>query len=34
MQPDGIHPNGEGNKVVARDVFELIQPILAREAQK
>ncbi len=34
MQPDGIHPNGEGNKVVARDVFELIQPILAREPRK
>jgi acyl-CoA thioesterase-1 len=30
MQPDGIHPNGEGNKVVARDVFQLIRPILAR----
>ena len=29
MQPDGIHPNGEGNKVVARDVFELIRPMLA-----
>jgi len=30
MQPDGIHPNGEGNKVVARDVFELIRTNLAR----
>ncbi len=30
MQPDGIHPNGEGNKIVARDVFDLIRPILAR----
>ncbi len=29
MQPDGIHPNGEGNKVIARDVFELIRPMLA-----
>jgi len=28
MQPDGIHPNGEGNKVVAQDVFNLILPIL------
>jgi acyl-CoA thioesterase-1 len=28
MQPDGIHPNGEGNKIVARDVFHLIQPML------
>lgn len=30
MQPDGIHPNGDGNKIVARDVFSLIKPILAR----
>ena len=30
MQPDGIHPNGEGNKIVARDVFNLIKPILSR----
>ena len=29
MQPDGIHPNGEGNKIVAHDVFELIKPMLA-----
>jgi acyl-CoA thioesterase-1 len=29
MQPDGIHPNGKGNEIVARDVFELIQPFLA-----
>lgn len=28
MQPDGIHPNGKGNEVVARDVFQLIQPLL------
>jgi acyl-CoA thioesterase I len=28
MQPDGIHPNGEGNKIVARDVFQLIRPLL------
>ncbi len=34
MQPDGIHPDGEGNKIVARDVFELIEPILAREPRK
>jgi len=31
MQPDGIHPNGEGNKIVAHDVFELIKPMLAAE---
>lgn len=29
MQPDGIHPNGRGNEVVARDVFQLIQPLLS-----
>jgi acyl-CoA thioesterase-1 len=34
MQPDGIHPNGEGNKIVARDVLALIQPMLQRESQK
>ena len=28
MQPDGIHPNGAGNYVVARDVYQLIAPIL------
>lgn len=28
MQPDGIHPNGEGNKVVAQGVFKLIEPLL------
>jgi lysophospholipase L1-like esterase len=30
MQPDGIHPNGEGNKIVARDVFALIEQMLTR----
>lgn len=30
MQPDGIHPNEEGNKLVARDVFQLIRPLLSR----
>ena len=28
MQPDGIHPSGPGNKIVANDVFHLIQPLL------
>lgn len=28
MQPDGIHPNGAGNKIVAEDVFEFIRPSL------
>lgn len=30
MQPDGIHPSGEGNKIVAEDVFRLIEPMLKR----
>lgn len=30
MQPDGIHPNQEGNVIVARDVFHLIQPMLKK----
>ena len=34
MQPDGIHPNGAGNKIVAQDVFKLIQPLLERSAAK
>jgi acyl-CoA thioesterase I len=28
MQPDGIHPNQAGNEIVAKDVFELIRPML------
>jgi acyl-CoA thioesterase I len=28
MQPDGIHPNGKGNQVIANDVFKLIAPML------
>jgi acyl-CoA thioesterase-1 len=28
MQQDGIHPNGNGNHVLAGDVFHLIQPML------
>lgn len=30
MQPDGIHPNGSGNLIVAQDVFHLIQPLLKK----
>jgi acyl-CoA thioesterase-1 len=30
MQPDGIHPNGNGNKIVAQDVFDLIRPFLKK----
>jgi len=28
MQPDGIHPNADGNRVVAQDVFQLISKML------
>ncbi len=30
MQPDGIHPNGAGNEVVAQDIYHLIQPLLQK----
>ena len=30
MQPDGIHPNGNGNRIVAQDVFDLIRPLLTK----
>ena len=32
MQPDGIHPNSAGNEVVAKDVFNLIKPLLKKAA--
>jgi len=28
MQPDGIHPNGDGNRILAQDVFQLISKML------
>ncbi len=28
MQPDGIHPNGKGNVILAQDVFQLVRPLL------
>jgi acyl-CoA thioesterase-1 len=28
MQPDGIHPNSDGNRIVAQDVFQLISKML------
>lgn len=31
MQPDGIHPNEQGNKFVAEDVFQLIRPLLRKQ---
>ena len=33
MQPDGIHPNENGNRIVAQDVFKLIQPLLVRKGR-
>lgn len=30
MQRDGIHPTAEGNEIVARNVFRLIQPVLKK----
>ncbi len=30
MQQDEIHPTAEGNKIVAKNVFQVIQPLLAR----
>ena len=30
MQPDGIHPSGEGNHIVAQDVLDLIKPVLKK----
>jgi len=34
MQPDGIHPSGAGNKIVAQDVFTLIRPFLSSAQTK
>ena len=34
MQPDGIHPNGAGNKIIAQDVFKLIQPLITSSAKQ
>jgi acyl-CoA thioesterase-1 len=34
MQPDGIHPNGAGNEVLARDVFSLIKPLLHKTGSR
>lgn len=31
MQPDGIHPSEQGNKIVAEDVFDLIRPMLKQQ---
>ncbi len=34
MQPDGVHPSGAGNRIVAQDVFSLIQPLLKQASGK
>ncbi len=34
MQPDGIHPNGRGNLVVAQDVFKFIAPVLSAPGRR
>ena len=28
-QPDGIHPNAEGHKVVAKTLWQALEPLLA-----
>lgn len=33
MQPDGIHPSSEGNRIVAQDVFHFIEPYLKKPGQ-
>jgi acyl-CoA thioesterase-1 len=31
MQRDGMHPTAEGNAIVAKNVLEVLQPLLSRE---
>lgn len=33
-QPDGIHPNEEGAVIVARNVWEVLEPVLTAEAAR
>ena len=33
MQPDGIHPVGDGNRIVAGTVFEYLKPLLDRQTR-
>jgi acyl-CoA thioesterase I len=33
-QPDGIHPNAEGTKIVAETVYQALRPLLEREKQE
>jgi lysophospholipase L1-like esterase len=30
MQRDGIHPTAEGNRIVARNVMEVLEPLLRK----
>ena len=32
MQRDGIHPTGEGNRIVAKNVLRVLEPLLSRKA--
>ena len=33
-QPDGVHPNPEGTKLIAETVYKAIKPLLERDRQK
>jgi acyl-CoA thioesterase-1 len=32
MQRDGIHPTGQGNRIVAKNVMQVLEPLLSRKA--
>ena len=32
MQRDGIHPTGAGNRIVAKNVMQVLEPLLSRKA--
>jgi acyl-CoA thioesterase-1 len=32
MQRDGIHPTGQGNRIVAKNVLRVLEPLLSRKA--
>jgi acyl-CoA thioesterase I len=32
MQRDGIHPTGQGNRIVAKNVIQVLEPLLSRKA--
>jgi len=33
-QPDGIHPNAEGAKIVAENVWSILRPIVVSKAEE